>query len=466
MAAIDAGIAGRKQLIESAANGDEADPYVADCIVWALATVGSDLAAPAVCENLKRLTPRIGQEPDNAEADDVSLRRNLLIAGMLGDDSVTDAVAQLLAAYSEAGKPAPALAMLVAARRGLTDVQPHVRQVLQAVTAAEAELTFTPGQVIAALESADLLNMPVRREVYDIVAWAWHPSNEDVMTVAARVLARQAELPQDLPDGPTRKTCMRLLVGRSGWYLREQLPGELDTVLYTPIASASAAVAVWRLGGERVEDCLRASASSPDTLAGDYIAWHIAREAPADGMALGMTMLPELAATFESRVYNDNIRSAGAMMLALAARTDQQRSAAIERIRSRLIGGKYGGEDVRHVRWSYMCALAIAGDDTYRPQLAALLSVSEFSSRRLLTALLVRGDRQGMDWLLWHSQFSDGDVLTLLVDSRIGEVLAATAPELPTIERASWQDIRLWQMRILRDTYAIRHATIRMQRLP
>jgi len=280
------------------------------------------------------------------------------------------------------------------------------------------------------------------------------------------VLGLQADLPQDDGDSPTRDRCISLLAGGARWVLWQQLPDEPNVLHYTPVASAAAAVALWRLGGEDAASALHYAASSRYTLPGDYIAWHVSQTDPAAGTELGVDMLPALDAPHELRVYNDNVRSAGAMMLALSARTDEQRLAAAERIRSRLIGGEYGGEDVRQVRWSYMCALAITGDDTYRRELSALLSVTEFPRRRLLTGLLLAGDREAMDWLLWHPQFSDASVVELLLDRRIGEVLAAVAPDLPRVERAAPQQVRLWQARILRETYAIRRAKIPMRRSP
>ncbi len=464
IAAIDAGIAGRKELLERAYAGRaEPDSYAADCMLYALALVGSDLAAPAVCENLARLTS--AGEDDQARP---SLDRNLLIAGMLLDSSVTDAVMDLFEAYADSGRHVPPIAMVVAARRGMTDTAPHVRNVLRAAMSSDRRAPVTGGQLWAALEAAEALNMPVRQEVYEIVKWLWGSQLEDVMVTAARVLGRQADLPQDVPDepvpstveGPTREGCITLLRGKATWLLREQIPGQPDELHRTPLASASAALALWRLRTPLAEDYIRHTAWSRFTLPGDYVAWHIAMEGPAAGMELGMNMLPALEAPHELRVYNNNERAAGAMLLALSARTDQQRADAARRISSRLIGGQFGGEDDRHVRWAFMCALTITGDRTYLGHLSALLSVTEFPRHRLLTALLVAGDSRGMDWLLWNAQLSDASVISLLIDRRIDEVLWAVAPELPRIERAASQDIRIWQARILRDTYAIRHADI------
>jgi len=461
-AAIDAAIARRKDLLQTiAAEHLEPDNYSADCMLYALALTGADLAAPLVADRIADLV--CDADDDRAAA---SLDRALLTAELLDDETVTDAILGLFETCSQEGRHPPALAMIVAAQRGMADIAPHVRSVLRTAADPHKSADVTVGQLMAALQATELLNTPARREVYDVVYSLWAPQREDIMVVAARVLGLQADMPQESPDVPTRNECIKLLQNACTWMLREQLPDGSDRLQFMPLASASAAAALWNLHAQDAEHFVRDAAASQFPLPGDYIAWRIAHTDPAGGMQLGMNMLPALDAPQELRVYNDDERSAGAMLLALSAATDEQRKAAAQRIRSRLIGGEYGGEDVRRVRWTYMCALTILRDDTYRNQLSALLSLKEFPRRRLLTALLAVRDAEAMDWLLWHVQFSDAAVADLLLDREMGDLLADVAPDLPRIDWAGRTETRLWQAMILRNTYAIRRRNLILREIP
>ena len=259
--------------------------------------------------------------------------------------------------------------------------------------------------------------------------------------------------------------------------------GKPRKTVTTPLASAAAAVALWRLSPSvsavlpatgadtgTLADLLkidressayyvRAAARNNSTLAGDYIAWHIARSRLKQAFELGLAMLPALGSALP--VYNADERSAGAMLLALAAKTPPQSSTAVKRITSRLVGGPAGGEDDDYVAGAYRCALLILGEadaETVR----ALLETGEFPHRRATTALLAAGDREVLDNLLWAPRTTPEDIVFLLLHMGVAEVVAELAPELPAIDVAAEADTRRWQVKILRDYYAIRRNKIKV----
>jgi hypothetical protein len=199
-----------------------------------------------------------------------------------------------------------------------------------------------------------------------------------------------------------------------------------------------------------------------NALAGDYIAWHLALHDPAAAFDLGLAMLPPLDAPPAVRVYNDNERSTGAMLLALAAATPKQRWAAVQRIESRRLGGPLGGEDLPPVAAAYRAALAVLGTQDQRRMLDALLTTAILPRRRRTTALLAAGHRRAFDRLLWAGSHENHELADLLISQGLDEVLAATAPDLPTLDAAASDDLRAWQIRFIQDHYAIHRRTIRL----
>jgi hypothetical protein len=229
--------------------------------------------------------------------------------------------------------------------------------------------------------------------------------------------------------------------------------------LHTPLASAAAVEWLWRLGHPQAGRLARQLAGAETTLAGDAVAWRLGRLGDPNAFALGLEMLPpphdRSPTQPPNRVYNDNERAAGAMLLALSADTDAQRALARRRIVGRLDGGLYGGEDNPLVRGAYQCALLIAGDESRRPAVRTLLRSIDFPQRRAMTALLVTGDRDALDWLLTNPAVSDWSVAHLLLDRGIAEVLADTHPQLPLPWPAAEKDLLFHQIRWLRHAYLL-----------
>ena len=459
-AALDAGIAGRTTLTESIAPLlDDEDNNVVASAAWALARLDPETYSAAICRVLK-------------QADDDDTRDRLLLAvGRLDDQPARDALDELWrrARTSATGGPQPPSPMLLlaAAEKQAGAVAPVVRSLL--ATAAEPDTGTSNIDLLAALAAADRLDLPIRRELRDLIRAVWGPTARRPMILAAQLLGREAGLSQDDPNGPTRAECIKLLQQAAVWYYRHDDPDDQQPpeTIRTPLASAAAAVALWKLRAPLAEEFVRNAAAAEYTLPGDYIAWHLASSDHLDeARALGDLMLPAPGAPPELRVFNDNERATGAMLLALAARTADQRDAAVDRIRQRLDGTGFGGEDNPFVQHSYRCALVILGDSEHRENVHTLLGVLEFPQRRVMTALLAANDRRALDWLLWSPHMGPEGALEILITRDVQDVAAAAVPELPWIDPAAPYGVRLWQARILSDTYAIGRAAITMRPLP
>jgi hypothetical protein len=181
-----------------------------------------------------------------------------------------------------------------------------------------------------------------------------------------------------------------------------------------------------------------------------YVAWHLARVDPQRAFQLSLTMLPPLDAPQDQREDRDNVRTCGAMTLALAARTPEQKKQAVERIQSRL-----EDEKERNVLWSYKAALLILGQSENFDTVAALLDIEGFPLRVSTLAMTAAGSRRALDGLLWN--FDDDDLATVLINQCGLDVLNAVHG-LPRIDPAAFGDLLNWQMRIVRCGYAMHRA--------
>ena len=452
-AALAAGIAGRDGLIEPLRHLLTAkDCGVVSSAAYALAVLSPDVDGP-------KIAMAVGLTHD------AKLRARLLhvmtiLQGKVAEDAVRG---QLISARAASAFPRyhESTALLAAGKLRLDDIEPDIRAHLAAATTGDSPLTES--QVLAALTAADATGLPIRREAHDICRKLWNPMLELTMMAAADLLGRQTDAPQPgRTNPPDRKDCITTL-REAAVYIAQPTtrPSEaLPRHLTTPMASAAAAVSLWRLKDAPAAQYVRNVCADRSTLPGDYVAWRLGRSGEARAFDLGLEMLPALDAPLAERVYNDNERSAGAMLLALSARSDEQKAAARRRITSRLVGGPRGGEDDPYVRGAYRCALLILGDDKQLDEIRQLMSLGEFPQRRGLTALLAAGDLQTLDGLMFTPRLHDESLAFLLINKGIAEVLTVVLPTLPTVDMAAEQDLRVWQVRILRDTYCIRRKSL------
>jgi hypothetical protein len=242
------------------------------------------------------------------------------------------------------------------------------------------------------------------------------------------------------------------------------------------------------------EQFLRDTIESQYWLPGEYVAWHLAMDhaadvssarttgapnggvpvAPgagekltggtpvppiADPFTLGLLMLPAMDCPPKLRVYDEQEKAAGAMLLALSAASEDQRRVALERIASRRAGGKGGPERGFYLRGAYDCASLILGDRSFLPRVQEKLG-SGFPERRCVTALLAAHDKAALDWLLLDPQVTEEDICQKLVSEAIYEVLEAAVPEMPKLTLCGSKELRQWQVRLMIHYYAIHHAEI------
>ena len=460
-AALNAAIAGQSGLTETIAGLlADADELTAASAAYALAMLDPQTHSMAICTKL-------------IEAQNLEARNRLLTAAvLLNDDNARAAVRKILVqlpppegedirAYADG-----ALLRAVAALR-MDGAEAVVRPILAAALRLQGEVTDV--QLLAALATADELGLPIRQEVYDIMQARWHSDVEPTMIVAARVLGRQAALPQQDRSAPTEAECIQLLRNAATWdqYTDDPTDDQPPVILKTPLASAAASVALWELQAKEASEWLANAAGADVTLPGDYIAWRLAMsDRPADAFAVGQKLLPAPGSPPELWVHNNNERSAGAMLLALAARTDAQRAQASDCIRGRLEGTGLGGEHDPFVSRAYHCALVILGRRDTLEEVYGYTAIVALPQWRTLTSLMAAGDARALDWMLWNRQLPEDLVVELLVDRQLGPVVAAVAPGLPRVDPAAPFETQAWQTMVLSNTYAIHHASIQLQRLP
>jgi hypothetical protein len=460
-AALDAAIARRKALLPDIRKllTDANDPRPLSAAALALAAMDPTAAAATLPAMLSRAV----------DANDPALRDRLLdIMGDLNDDATAKAVMETIDRADKAGLYPPAEALLAAGRRKLPAAAPAVRRVLSDSVKMPKGLLVS--QVHAAILAANDLKMPVRKAANDICQklWTHRPGFRLMLTDAARLLGRQVAAPQDdEPNVPSPDECIRTLrqavvvdYEPTTWPASQPKPKPART----PLPSAAAAVALWNLDAKAAEEFIQIPAWDYVSLAGDYVAWNIGITGSDRAFELGLSLLPAANAPPELRVYNDDARSTGAMLLAIAAAaTPERRKQATARILSRLKAGQRGKEDSFYVRGAFQCALAILDDPNAAAQVLALLETGQFSQRRAITALTLAGDFRGLDWLLWNRQVDRQDMLLLLVDEQIGEVIANCLPQLPRISPAASTDLANWQLLRLRHAYEIRRPSLKPQ---
>lgn len=364
-------------------------------------------------------------------------------------------------------------------------------------------------QVLAASQAADLLKLPVRAEVDAIVRQLWRPEFSLTETIAVRVLGRQLDLPQG-PDPRLGIKGIRPRPPRPGPVSKEQAvetlrlaalsappmePNSTEVNLNMALPSAAAAVALWlhnpsasfllpepagadantewapaRFDKKSAAYLVYQTSCSEHRLPADYIAWHLARSGRPEAFELGLNLLPpspEANAPKGRRAwhnYSDNSRAAGAMLLALSARTPQQKEQARGRLHARLEGWTVGRGPGFFDRGTYQCALLILGETRFAGDVAGLLQGGAFPPRRALTALCAAGSRAGLDWLLWDPHAAPEETAFLLINTGAWEVLEAITPDLPTVDLCAGEDLLLWEVQIMQDYYRIHREELRFVR--
>lgn len=527
-AAMDAGLAGAKELKEQIARliPYPRSPDVVSSCADALIRLSPDFAlevlVPAKGEiRICSPTERSDNRPlANCSLEDVQILRERMIYCLqrLPDANRVAATVAPGLAMSNYYKIVPrAMDLLVGERVKMPEAGMVAKLVLRTAAAGRAEISEE--QLLAAIDAAGRMNLPVRAQVDAIIRRLWSPQLSLTMMAAVDLLRQQADLPQPADaNAPSRDDCLRTLrLAATYQYVPATVPAATEptatepsasgpatsepaatepatadlaaskqaasepAMMNTPLASAAAAAALWQLapattyatreGGAVKLDMLSSAyyvysaASAEQSGPADYIAWRLAESNNPLAFELGLELLPPPVDSNvpldrqPPRDYSANARAAGAMLLGLAARTPKQRAVAAERIGYRLAGGALGVTPSFYDAGTYRCALLCLGDANQLPEVRQLLR-EEFPARRVLTALVAAGDRTVLDWLLGDLQDRPEDIEFFLIDSGCGEVLAKAVPELPAVDPFAPQEIRLWQVKLMQHYYVIHRETI------
>jgi hypothetical protein len=419
---------------------------------------------------------------------------------------------------------------------GLVDKKGGAQFIPGVLRTATREGNWLTSQVLlAAVEAAEKLNLPVRSEVNEIVRDLWTSKFVLVQIRCQHLLSRMVEIPQppeanspielgpifelhgDWASGPL------MVEGRDWAYAKAPKPVAVSEALetlrlaamYQPpedandpdfalaVPSAAAAVALWvrepsasftlnkasptsaeadatdlgtRFDANSTAYLVYLTSCSEHQFPPDYISWHLAHSGRPEAFDLSMNLLPlppdprDPNSKRGFRNYSVNSRETAAMLLALSARTPEQKKAAVARITSRLEGGPLGAPTNFYEIGTYQCALMILGDANFRPNVEALLATGAFPVRRAITALCIAGAsdanaaRSALDWLLWDVRASTDEIADILIGTGLDEVLRVLVPDLPTVDAAAGDDLRNWQVRIMQDYYRIHREKIRFER--
>ena len=466
-AALDAGLAGRRTLgpaiVEKLA---DADAKVAGNAAAGLAYLDPTEYGTKLCKLL-------------TETRDADLRERLCgVMMILNNDGAKEAVGKLSASTRGKQLPAP-MALLAAGKLGADGAANDIRTVL---AAAVKDRNTSRHVVHAAIVAAGELKIPVRRELYNICRKYWNPDwrAELMFASAARLLGQQAaDDTGQATDAATRQECEKLLIGAAYYAHRRPTTNPATPIQTTPIASAAAATAFWLLNpSDETTVQLKEVAGAPGTveftgrsvagarvvmdvaqysiLAGDYIAWHVARSGRPEAFKLGLRMLPPINAPPGKHVYNENLRGTGAMMLAFAARTDDQKRIAIQRITERLEpGADHSGEDDPVLAGRYRCALLILGVKDYVEVVRDQRNDGGHAVPAAFTALCFAGEIETLDYLLYNTHIPALDVAAYMIYDGLDRVMTVCAPELPEVDASAPGGIQLWQAHIVRDYYVL-----------
>ncbi len=501
-AAMDAGLAGAKELTKAIAQrlpqtqSPDATMSCADALIRLSPTPLGEMFAPDIKDPTR---PKYQTElhsvveadfqPNYWPYDPIENARLLYLLPQMADANKNFAILLewKLERFEKSNTIPDAKYVLAGGRLNLFEAAYSAVRVLRAAAAGTAEVSEE--QVLAAIDAAGRMNLPVRAEVDAIIRRLWSQDFSLTMMAAVDLFQRQVDLPQPPEaNAPSRDDCLRTLrLAATYQTMPTTSPAASEPAMVnTPLPSAAAAAALWQLApatsyASRENGALKldmlssayyiyAAASAEQSGPADYIAWRLAESNMPQAFELGLSLLPPPVDPNvpldrqPPRVYSANARAAGAMLLGLCARTPAQRATAVERLAARLNGGPMSNAPNYYDAGTYHCALLCLGEANELPLVRQLLR-QEFPARRVLTALLAARDRTALDWLLGDLQDRPEDIEFFLINSGCGEVLAKAVPELPAVDPFAPQEIRLWQVKLMQHYYAIHREKIQFASL-
>ena len=474
-AALDAGLAGLDHPApKQQKTPNDADAKVAYNEMIARAYMDPDKYGPGLCKLL-------------LETKDAALRSRLCHAMTILKTQRAETTICGLLRNARGKRTLAPMEVIAAGKFQIAEAGPDIRAILKS---ALTDANIKRDLVHSAIVAADQLKIPVRTELYKLCKKYWNPNSEFMFASATRALGRQLALDADQgPEAPTPKECQSLLI-RAAYHVSPMpTTGPASAGKKTPIASAAAATAYWLLNpssdpsiqikqaalqpGKGIFEFTGTSATGAKVamdaaeasiLAGDYIAWHIARSGHPEAFKLALRMLPAIDAPRELHIYNENLRGAGAMLLAFSAKTDAQKKIAIERICGRLEPGEnHNGEDDPILAGRFRCALLILGQSKQLKTVRDQRNDGGHAVPAAFCALLFAGEIEALDYLLSNRHIPPRDVAAYLIYDGLDRVLADRVPSLPTIDASGPVVIQLWQASILRDYYVIHRDAIKQE---
>ncbi len=313
-------------------------------------------------------------------------------------------------------------------------------------------------QILAALNVAEKLNLPCQSAVLEICRSFDPYSDSKVLTAAVGLLGKQT---LRLPEGQQREQNLKIL-------------RDISQYTEAPFSALAAAMALWIIEPATTEFL-------PDDLAGSqdaaeieghktsvfylrevlsekrampraYAAWNIVSQHREKAYNLGCTFLPGAAEA--NREYSKLVRSTGVMLLALSARTAEQKTEAIKRVSRRI--KRMAPAD----REAVQCALLILGQDELLPTVRRMFNTWGSPREKVIIALLRVRDKTVFDLMLWNDNYLLSDLAYLLDYMNLKEILAQTVPDLPTISKVVSGYTQAWQLQVMRLSYGINRDKI------
>ncbi len=432
-AALDAGLAGRKTCTDAIAK-----------ILEKPQTDNEQAAAAYALANLKpkRFAPQIAQAILLAHktgkiappAGQASLLDKLLhVASLLDKDAVGPAVIEVLKDSQRRGQSPPTSALIAAGRLKIHEAEPFIQATINKLISRREKLTG--GDTIAlaaAINAASRLDMPPNIFV-EVMEKLWHRRTSVAMILASEAIANRREIIAKDPELMSRTITV---LGREA--------ERSDT----PVPSAAAATALFKLSGRRADEALLAACESETYLAGDYVAWNLAQSQTDDARRIGGVF-------FGPGIYDKTVRANATILLALLERGTDKADRLAEIIESRLVG-----LNDQFTAGSYHCAMLILNRREYIDKVASLTEAGAFGQRRVLTALALAGASTGFDRVFAGAKFNPARIDSYLAGRLMSRVYSSVVPEMPAFDPDATPETRHWQCRIQRDYYLIHRKKI------
>ncbi len=499
-AAIDAALAGRTACAEAIAKSlrDATNDEEQAALFFGLAKLKPEKYAPLLADAIIR-----AWKAGRGEL----LEKMLSAAPLLKSEQIGQTVVGILHLARVQLQHPPATALIAAGKMGLDEAEPFIAGTITEILARPSELTVGRTVILAAAVNASgRLNMPTGPLV-EVIEKLWRPDTSIAMILSAEVLGKSAPQSAIRQPGGTVKSktwpcrassrpspaSLGLTVPPAA-IRNPQSAIRNDKVLSvlrsaaersdTPVPSAAAAVALFRLDPRKADDALRTAFESETYLAGDYVAWNLSRweavgrlggtvksktwpcraSSRPSPASLGLTVPPVdvraeawrvAGVFFGPRIYNKSVRSNAAMMLALLARRTNQAGNVAGAVEHKLNVEIARGQFNPFLASSYRCALLVLGRSEFAEEVASLARASMFPKRRALTALILAGEPAGFDLVFADERFDPVRIDSLLTGRLMARVYSAVLPEMPEFDIDAPEHVRHWQCRIQRDYYLI-----------